>query len=207
MAAATSALETVMETIRAVTSTPDENDYTLSLINAELRTHQIVASAGEARLTYMRRFKTKKILTGKEQVAERLVYTRCFDTIASDRGGNVVDGLMSALEDKRIKVSITAASKAQAHAHFKADKPRPDRLDKLNDKLDKPDQKRRSLRIARAVAPSPLPTRHTRRLRPTRINDGVTRRADSCTLGSNYMRHRVRRNWQAWKDIGASGQV
>jgi hypothetical protein len=35
----------------------------------------------------------------------------------------------------------------------------------------------------------------------------VTRRADSCTPYSSYMRHRVWRNWQAWKDIGASGQV
>jgi uncharacterized membrane protein len=82
-----------------------------------------VASAGEARLTYIRRFKAKKILTGEDRVAERLVYTRCFDTVASDRGGNVVDGLMSALEDKRLEVSITAAAKAQATAQFKADKP------------------------------------------------------------------------------------
>jgi hypothetical protein len=35
----------------------------------------------------------------------------------------------------------------------------------------------------------------------------VTRSADSCTPFSNYMRHRVHRNLQAWKDIGASGQV
>jgi hypothetical protein len=35
----------------------------------------------------------------------------------------------------------------------------------------------------------------------------VTRRADSCTPYSNYTRHRLRRNRQAWKDIGASGQV
>jgi hypothetical protein len=35
----------------------------------------------------------------------------------------------------------------------------------------------------------------------------VTRRADSRTPDSSYMRNRVRRNWQAWKDIGASGQV
>jgi hypothetical protein len=26
----------------------------------------------------------KKILTGEERVAERLVYTRCFDTIVAD---------------------------------------------------------------------------------------------------------------------------
>jgi hypothetical protein len=105
-----------METIRAVTSTPDETTYAYSLVDAALRTHQGVASAGEARLTYIRRFKAKKILTGEEGVAERLVYTRCFDTIAFDRGGSVVDGLLSAPEDKRLEVSITAAAKAQATA-------------------------------------------------------------------------------------------
>jgi hypothetical protein len=65
------------------------------------------------------------------------VYTRCFDTIVVDRGGNVVDGLLSALEDKRLEVSITAAAKAQACAHFKVDKPRPDGPDKPSDKPDK----------------------------------------------------------------------
>jgi hypothetical protein len=90
-----------LETIRAVASTPDEKAYANSLIDAALRTHQAVASTGEARLTYTMRFKAKKILIGEERVAERLVYTRCFDTIAADRGGNVVDGLFSTLEDKR----------------------------------------------------------------------------------------------------------
>jgi ribosomal protein S7 len=80
-----------------------------------------MTSAEEARLTYITRFKAKKILTGEERVAKRLVYTRCFDTIASDRGGNVVDGLLSALEDKRLEVSITAVAKAQVAAQFKAD--------------------------------------------------------------------------------------
>jgi hypothetical protein len=55
--------------------------------------------------------------------------------------------------------------------------------------------------------PYPLPTKYIRRPRPTRRNDGVTRRADSCTPDSNYMRHRVRRNRQAWKAISPSGQV
>jgi hypothetical protein len=53
-----------METIRAVTSTPDEKVYAYSLIDAALRTRQAVASAGEARRTYIRRFKAKNILTG-----------------------------------------------------------------------------------------------------------------------------------------------
>jgi hypothetical protein len=127
-----------MEMIRAVTSNPDETAYAYSLVDEALRTNQAVASAGEARLTYIRRFKAKKILTGEERVAERLVYTRCFDTVTSDRGGNVVDGLLSALEDKRLQVSITTAAKAQAAAQFKADKPRPDKPDRPNDKLDKP---------------------------------------------------------------------
>jgi hypothetical protein len=129
-----------METIRAVTSIPDETAYAYSLVDAALHTHQGVASTEEARLTYIMRFKAKKILTGEERVAMRLVYTRCFDTVASDRGGNVVDGILSANEDKRQKVSITATAKAQAAAKFKADKPRPDRPDKPNDKPDKPDK-------------------------------------------------------------------
>jgi hypothetical protein len=129
-----------METIRAVTSTPDEKAYAYSLIDDAVRIHQAVTSAREARLTNIKRFNAKKILTGKERVAERLVYTRCFDTIAADRGGNVVDGLLSALEDKRLEVSITAAAKAQAIAQFKADTPRPYRPDNPSDKPDKPDK-------------------------------------------------------------------
>jgi hypothetical protein len=82
-AAANAALETAVETIRAVTSTPNETTYAFSLVDAALRTHQAVASAGEARLTYIRRFKANKILTGEERVAECLVYTRCFDSFAS----------------------------------------------------------------------------------------------------------------------------
>jgi hypothetical protein len=35
----------------------------------------------------------------------------------------------------------------------------------------------------------------------------VTRRADSCSPSSNYMRHRVRLRWREWEHIGASGQV
>jgi hypothetical protein len=129
-----------METIPAATSTPDQITYAYSSVDAVLRTHQAMASTGVARLTYIRRFKAKKILTGEERVAERLVYTRCFDTIASGCGGNVIDGLVSALEDKRLEVSITRAAKAQGAAQFKADKPRPGRPDKPNDKPDNSDK-------------------------------------------------------------------
>jgi hypothetical protein len=195
--AANAALETAMEAIRAVTSFPDETTYAYSLVDAALRTHQALASAGEARLTYIKRFNAKKILTGEEHVAERLVYTRCFDTVASDLGGNVVDGLMSALEDKQLEVSITAAAKVQTTAKFKADKPRLDRPDMPNDKPDKPDKPKAKPQDRTGSRPLPLPTRHTRGPRPTRKNDGVTRRADSCTPDSSYMRHHVRRNLQA----------
>jgi hypothetical protein len=138
--AANSALETAMDSICAVTYTPDQKAHAYSLIDAALRTHQAVASAGEARLTYIMRFKVKKILNGEERVAERLVYTRYFDAIAVDRGGNAVDGLMSACEDKRLEVSITTLAKAQAGAQFKKGKPRPQRPDKPNDKPDMPDK-------------------------------------------------------------------
>jgi hypothetical protein len=101
-----------METIRLVTSTPPENAYAYALTDASIRTHQAVAAAWEARLPYIRRFKAKKILTGEDRIAERLVYSCCFDTIAADHGGNVVDGLLSALEEKRLEVNITTFAKS-----------------------------------------------------------------------------------------------
>jgi hypothetical protein len=110
-----------MEAIRAVTSIPDETAYAYSLVDAALRTHKAVASEGETRLTYTSRFKAKKILTGEERVAERLVYTRCFDTIASDRGGNVVDGLLSALKDKRHEIT---SQQLQRRKHLHSSRPK-----------------------------------------------------------------------------------
>jgi hypothetical protein len=44
-----------METLFSVTSTPKEKAYAYALIDVAIRTHHAVASAGEARLTYMRR--------------------------------------------------------------------------------------------------------------------------------------------------------
>eukprot|EP00873_Tetraselmis_striata_P046504 jgi/Tetstr1/466768/TSEL_011238.t1 len=61
----------------------------------------------------------KKALTGEERVAERLVYSRFFDTAAADRSSNGVDGLLNALDDKRLVVSLQQAAKAQAAAQFK----------------------------------------------------------------------------------------
>jgi hypothetical protein len=51
-------------------------------------------------------------------------------------------------------------------------------------------------------------TRARRRLirRQTR-NEGVHRRADSCDPNSSFLRHRVRRRWRSWEDIGASGPI
>eukprot|EP00873_Tetraselmis_striata_P046628 jgi/Tetstr1/466892/TSEL_011347.t1 len=36
---------------------------------------------------------------------------------------------------------------------------------------------------------------------------GSGSRADSCTPESDYMRHRMRRSWQAWADLGVGRQV
>jgi hypothetical protein len=43
------------------------------------------------------------------------------------------------LEDKRLEVSIAAFSKAQASAHFKAGRPKPNTLEKSSDKPDMTD--------------------------------------------------------------------
>eukprot|EP00873_Tetraselmis_striata_P018382 jgi/Tetstr1/438646/TSEL_027197.t1 len=58
------------------------------------------------RLAYLRRFKCKKTLTGEERVAERLVYSRFFDTTAAERSSNGVDGLLNALDDKQLEVTF-----------------------------------------------------------------------------------------------------
>jgi hypothetical protein len=136
-----------MKTIRAVICTPNEKAYAYNLIVAAVRMHQAMVS-GKARLVFTRRFKAKKILrrSGEERVAERLVYSRCFDNVSSERGGNVIDGLMSAPKDKRLENGIAATAKAQAAAEFKADKPRLDRPDKPNEKPYKPNNNKAKLK-------------------------------------------------------------
>jgi hypothetical protein len=114
---------------------------------------------------------------------------------------------MSALEDKRLEVSVTAASTPQAAAKFNADKPRPDIPNKPNEKPNITDKDKAKPKGRMGGRPPCLPTRHTRRPRLTRRNDGVTRHADSCTQELEYMSHHVRRNWQAWKHVGESGKV
>eukprot|EP00873_Tetraselmis_striata_P006923 jgi/Tetstr1/427187/TSEL_017375.t1 len=66
-----------------------------------------IFAAAEDRLTYLRRFKCKKALTGEERVAERLACSRFFDTSAAERSNNGVDGLLNAVDDKRLESAST----------------------------------------------------------------------------------------------------
>eukprot|EP00873_Tetraselmis_striata_P034789 jgi/Tetstr1/455053/TSEL_041909.t1 len=116
-AAANAAAKTPMATLPA-TPTQDRVDA-LDLLDAAHCTLEVVGDADEVRLTYLRRFKAKKVLTPEEQIAERLIYSRIFDTGEHERSANVVDGLLVALEDKRLEVGLAAAAKAQASAAFK----------------------------------------------------------------------------------------
>jgi ribosomal protein L12E/L44/L45/RPP1/RPP2 len=76
------------------------------------------------------------------------VYSRFFDTHASGRRTNGVDGLLAALEDKRIEVSLHAAARAQAAQTFKQPTPgrgdggNPDRPTARRDKSLKDKEKR-----------------------------------------------------------------
>eukprot|EP00873_Tetraselmis_striata_P039205 jgi/Tetstr1/459469/TSEL_004836.t1 len=90
--------------------TADAND----LLDSAIRTIATCGHAAEDRLTYLRRFKYKKALTGEERIAERLVYSSFFDTTAAERSNNGVDGLLNALDDKRLEVRLHQAAKAQA---------------------------------------------------------------------------------------------
>jgi hypothetical protein len=47
------------------------------------------------------------------------VYSRFFDTQTTDRNTNGIDGLLAAMEDKRIEVSLHGAAKAQGPQTFR----------------------------------------------------------------------------------------
>eukprot|EP00873_Tetraselmis_striata_P009360 jgi/Tetstr1/429624/TSEL_019522.t1 len=93
--------------------------YGLFTASAHAALTDVVAKAAEDRLTYLRRFKCKKVLTGEERVAERLVCSRFFDTTAAERPSNGANDLRKAMDDKRLEASLHQADKAQAVAQFK----------------------------------------------------------------------------------------
>jgi hypothetical protein len=119
-AAADAELEPPMATIRSITATTTERAHAWDIHDAAVRTYKAVAQAVESRLTYIHRLKGKKALPEEERVAERLMNFRFCDTHAADCSTNGVDGLLEALEDKRIEVvSLHAAAKAQAAQKLK----------------------------------------------------------------------------------------
>eukprot|EP00873_Tetraselmis_striata_P024520 jgi/Tetstr1/444784/TSEL_032632.t1 len=79
------ALTDVVATLRAKNATARDTADANDLLDSAIRTIATCGQADEDRLTYLRRFKCKKALTGEERVAERLVYSRFFDTTAADR--------------------------------------------------------------------------------------------------------------------------
>eukprot|EP00873_Tetraselmis_striata_P023133 jgi/Tetstr1/443397/TSEL_031410.t1 len=118
-AAANAAAKTALATLRAPDTPTQDRVDALDLFDAAHRTLEAVGDADEARLTYLLRFKAKKALTPEEHVAERLIYSRVFDTAEHERSANVVDSLLAALGDKRLEVGLAAAAKAHASATFK----------------------------------------------------------------------------------------
>eukprot|EP00873_Tetraselmis_striata_P012844 jgi/Tetstr1/433108/TSEL_022440.t1 len=63
------------------------------LLDSAIRTIATCGQAVEDRLTYLRRFMYMKAFTaGEERAAERLIYSRLFDTTAAKRSNNGVDG-------------------------------------------------------------------------------------------------------------------
>jgi hypothetical protein len=109
---ADAALEPALATIRSTTGTATEKAHACDIHGAAVRTHKAITQAVDSRLSYIRRFKGKKALTGEERVAERLVYSRLLDTQDADRSTNGVDWLLATLEEKRIVVSLHGVAKA-----------------------------------------------------------------------------------------------
>eukprot|EP00873_Tetraselmis_striata_P046260 jgi/Tetstr1/466524/TSEL_011031.t1 len=118
-AAANAAAHTAPATLCAPNTPTQDRVDALDLLDTAHRTLEAAGDADEAMLTYLRRFKAKKALTPEEQVAERLIYSRVFDAAEHERSANVVDGVLAALEGKRIEVVLAVAANAYASATFK----------------------------------------------------------------------------------------
>eukprot|EP00873_Tetraselmis_striata_P034155 jgi/Tetstr1/454419/TSEL_041320.t1 len=140
-----STAKTALATCRAPDTPTQDRVDALDLLDAAHRTLEAVGDADEARLTYLRRFKAKKALTPEEQVTERLIYSRVFDAAEHERSANVADGLLAALEDKRLEVGLAAAAKAHALVAFKRQATERDtyRRDKARKEKDKAARERR----------------------------------------------------------------
>eukprot|EP00873_Tetraselmis_striata_P011415 jgi/Tetstr1/431679/TSEL_021207.t1 len=95
--AAHAALTDVVATLRAKNATARDTADANDLLDSAIRT----------------------IATNEERVAERLPYSRFFDTTAAERSNIGVDGLLNAQDDKILEVSLHQAAKAQAAAQFK----------------------------------------------------------------------------------------
>eukprot|EP00873_Tetraselmis_striata_P043002 jgi/Tetstr1/463266/TSEL_008191.t1 len=98
---------------RVHNSTASETADTNGLLDSAICTITTCSHVGEDRLTYLRRFKCRKARQQEYVVAERLVYNRFSDTAATERSNNgVVDGLLNALNDKRLEISLRHGPKA-----------------------------------------------------------------------------------------------
>jgi hypothetical protein len=114
-----------------------------------------------------------------------------------------LDELRQAFVDMTLEVSQHAASKVAAEAAFA--RATPDKPPGQDAKAKKAAaDKRKDAATTTVAAAGTKPNDGTK---PPRRSDMVTRRADSCSPSSNYMRHRVRLKWREWEHIGASGRV
>jgi hypothetical protein len=113
------ALETILDAIHTKPYSSQAEADIWGLFDATARTQKACNNGHEERLTHLYRFKYKKLLSGEERVAENFVYSRFFDTQIGERNAHGVDGLLAAIEDKRIEVSMHAAANAQASLYFR----------------------------------------------------------------------------------------
>jgi hypothetical protein len=104
-----------MDAVRPKTYTSQAKAETLGVFKATARTHRACNNAHEERLTYLNRFKCKKLMSNEERVAKLLVYSRFFDTQFGERSANGVDGLLAAL--KRTSESKRVCTPQPRHEH------------------------------------------------------------------------------------------
>jgi hypothetical protein len=205
---ANAAISEGMDTLSNGPPLSAEQAAAVALIRAGHRTHPATEEAARTRLGFLRLTKGRQTSTYADRVFAELAHERSCRPRPTAVSGPL-DALRQAFVDRTLQVSLHTASKVVAGATFaKITLDKPPGLDAIARKAAA-DRRKAAAGAAAAAAAAPTPplqnpaTPHGHNPR----NDGVARRADSCSLSSPFMRHRVRRRWREWERIGASGQV
>jgi hypothetical protein len=174
----------------------------VALIRAGHRTHTATEEAARTRLGLLRLTKGGQASTYADRAFAELAHERFYRPRPTAVSGPL-DALRQATSTERLKSAFTPPVRLLPAQPY----PKPSRPAVTpRAGTQPPTIAKQQLQRQHPHAHPPPQNRATPHGHHPR-NDGVARRADSCSPSSPFIRHCVRRRWRGWERIGASGQV